>query len=57
MSALFCWKESALFAVVKTHLARERHKIVKFWSYTKVPLLANAPSLSNTSAASADRFP
>jgi hypothetical protein len=26
--------------------AREHHKIVRFWSYTKVPLLVNAPSLS-----------
>ena len=31
--------------------ARERHKTVWFWSYTKVPLLANAPR--NASLASA----
>jgi hypothetical protein len=60
MNALFCWKESALFSSSKDSVkaisdvietpyfrsARERHKIVWFWLYTKVPLLANAPPLS-----------
>ena len=38
--------------ILKLHIfkkfrsARERHNIVWFWSYTKVPLLANAPPLS-----------